>query len=373
MASIPEDNPAVSYTVIPSDQEYLDAEPQVAPRARHRVQEILPGLLLIVCLGLAAYFISRLHSSLDALFLAIIMGIATRTLIGAAPRLLPGAQWGVKVFIPVGIIFYGVNLDFSKLYNLPFTTMLITLMCMGIFFILIYWLRGAWNLPSKISELIASGSAICGASAIAVLSPSVDAEPEDTSVSLLVITAAGLLGVMVYPLLKELFGMSDATYAVLSGSTLHQTGLVRIAVSSLDSETANLGMAVKTLRIIMLAPIALVTGILHSRRSEMAPIEAEGGETKRSGEQRLSALRRVWFLLPFILVGLLISFVPASRDFLLNFKPWATILFSMALASIGFMVQIESVLTAGSKPLIIGLIGWIGVFVFFVLISPLLL
>ncbi|MBN1146556.1 MAG: putative sulfate exporter family transporter [Anaerolineales bacterium] len=376
MASNPDENPAVSYTVLPSEREHLESKAQIAPASRRRLQEILPGLLLVFCLGLAAYLLSGLHSSLEALFLALILGMAARTLINAAAglalgaRLLPGVEWGVKVFIPVGIIFYGANLDFSKLFTLPFTTILLTLLCMGLFFILIYWLNSVWKLPWKISELIACGSAICGASAIAVLSPSADAEPEDTSVSLLVITAAGLIGVMIYPLIKELFGLSDATYAVLSGSTLHQTGLVRIAISSLDSETANLGMAVKTLRIIMLAPIALVTGVLRSQRREIAP---EAAESAVANESKLAALGRVWFLLPFILVGLFISFVPLRQDFLLYLKSMATFLFSIALASIGFRVEIESVTSVGIKPLLIGLLGWIGVLVFFLLLSPLLL
>jgi uncharacterized integral membrane protein (TIGR00698 family) len=324
------------------------------------IREVLPGLLLVFSLGLAAYLLSLLHSSLDALFLALILGIVSRNLIGAAPGLLPGVQLGVKVFIPVGIILYGTNLDFSRLYSLPIRTILLTLLCMTVFFILIYWLNNVWRLPVKLSELLTAGSAICGASAIAVLSPSVDAEPEDTSVSLLVITAAGLLGLMIYPILKEFLGLPDTAYAVLSGSTLQQTGIVRIAVSNLDSDIVSYGMAVKTLRIVMLAPIALIVGLLHSRQTG-------------SNQSMLDSLRRVWFLLPFILVGILVSFVPPLRGLLLGLRPWATILFSMALASIGFMVTIDSVLTFGSKPLVVGLLGWIGVVVFFLLVSPFLL
>jgi uncharacterized integral membrane protein (TIGR00698 family) len=324
------------------------------------IRKVLPGLLLVFTLGLAAYFLSRLHSSLDALFLALILGITTRNLIGAAPSLSPGVQLGTKIFIPVGIILYGTNLDFSKLYSLPIMTILLTLLCMVVFFILIYWLNRIWQLPVKLSELLTAGSAICGASAIAVLSPSVDAEPEDTSVSLLVITAAGLLGVMIYPILQEFLGLSNTAYAVLSGSTLHQTGLVRIAVSNMDIEFVDYGLAVKTLRIVMLAPIALIVGLLHSRQAGSNP-------------SVIDSLRRVWFLLPFILVGLLVSFAPPLRGLLLSLKPWATFVFSMALASIGFMVEIDSVITVGSKPLIVGLLGWIGVVIFFLLISPFVL
>jgi uncharacterized membrane protein YadS len=54
-------------------------------------------------------------------------------------------------------------------------------------------------------------------------------------------------------------------------------------------------------------------------------------------------------------------------------RPLATFVFALALGSIGFMVDIESVLTIGSRPLFVGLLGWIGVVVFFLAISPLFL
>jgi uncharacterized membrane protein YadS len=79
-----------------------------------------------------------------------------------------------------------------------------------------------WLLVSgKLGCLISSGSAICGASAIAVLSPAMDAEPEDTSVSLLVVTAVGLIGAMISNL-REFLRLPDLAY-VLSGY-LQQTG-----------------------------------------------------------------------------------------------------------------------------------------------------
>ena len=92
-------------------------------------------------------------------------------------------------------------------------------------------------MPTRLNELIATGSAICGASAIVVVSPSIDAEPEETSTSLLVITGVGLLAMMVYPILRSMFNLSDEMYALLSGATLHQTGLVRAAIAQANSRT----------------------------------------------------------------------------------------------------------------------------------------
>lgn len=344
------------------------------------IQRLWPGLLLTLILGVMAYLISLLNTSLDALALALILGIAARVLITNimpnAPT-TPGLRFGMQIFIPLGIILYGVNLDFNRLTAVPWPVMLLTLLCMFIFYVLIYWgNRLRWRiyallgepLSNNLVELIASGSAVCGASAIAVLSPSIDADAEDTSISLLVVTAVGLLGVMIYPILKEVLAINDNVYAIFSGATLHQTGLVRTAVASLSPDAADLALAVKSLRILMLAPIALATAILHRAPKTAAPLE-------RSRMMDMSvlreALRRVWFLIPFIIVGLLVSFVAWSplQGLLTALKPWATFVFALALASIGGMVDLESVIQVGPKPLLIGLAGWLGVIILFLIIS----
>jgi uncharacterized membrane protein YadS len=302
--------------------------------------------------------------------------------------LLNGAQACVQFLIPIGIILYGVNLNFNVLTALSAKVVVFALLGMLIFYLLIYGLNSVvWKLPWKLSELLAAGSAICGASAIAVLSPAVDAEPEETSTSLLVITAMGLLGVMIYPLLKELLGFSDIVYAILSGATLHQTGLVRVAVAPLGKAILDHALAIKTLRILMLAPIAVVTGVLHSRRDIISDrqsrlnIGQEAGATEkpRRGRFQISALLRIWFLLPFLLFGLLASGSPTLAKALTDIKlldfslaKIFSIPFSMALGSIGFMVDIDGVLKEGVKPLLAGLFGWLGALLFFILVSPFL-
>ncbi len=324
--------------------------------------KVIPGLILIGITSFIAYGVSLFPAAVDALALALVLGIAARIVLGDAEIFKPGAQLGIRIFLPLGIILYGLNLDFSRVLDLPIGTITLTLLCMVLFYVVIFWFNTLlWKLNPKLSELTASGSAVCGASAIAVLSPGVESEPEDTSVALLVVTAIGLLGVMTYPLIKEILGMPDILYAIFSGATLHEPGFVQVATSSYGGDIVNHALAVKTIRIVMLAPIALVTGFLHRAgpRSDL--------------QTSLLALRRVWFVLPFVLLGLLISFVPAARVALLPFRPFGTLVFALALSSIGFMVDIESVLTIGFRPLVVGFIGWVVVVIFFITIAPLFL
>jgi uncharacterized integral membrane protein (TIGR00698 family) len=324
----------------------------------------LSGMILIFLIGLAAYGLSRVHTSLDALAMAILIGITMRVIIGSSDWYLPGVKLGLKIFLPLGIILYGTNLSFRFSASLPPSVIALTLTSMVIFYLVILTLNKLWKVSPKTGELIADGSAICGASAIAVMSPTVEAEPKDTSISLLVVTTIGLLGAMVYPILKEILNLSDTVYAVLSGSTLHQTGIVRIAVSEMDPEYATMALTVKSIRILMLIAIAIVTVFLHNRSTK--------GRLRFDRRGLVNGFKRVWFLLPFLLMAVLVS-LPSTGAFFVQLRPWATFVFSMALGSIGLLVDIESVLAAGSRPLFVGLVGWIVVVLFFLLAWPLFL
>ena len=374
--------------------------------ARQPLAVRLAGLAAMLLLGALAFWLSSLHPSLDALVLALILGIALKLLLptAAASMLLAGAQTAIRLFIPLAIILYGINLDLTRLVTLPVQAIITTLLGMILFYGVIFWLnRLLWKIPPRLNELIATGSAICGASAIAILSPSIEAEPEDVSGSILSITAVGLLALMVYPILQAVLGLSENQYALLSGATLHQTGLVRAAVADLSESARAYALAIKTLRIVMLAPVAIVTGFLYNWRANAlaaslpaaslpaadlpqeavpptAPAPANISGTRVLSDTRVpsgtrpwfTAILRVWFLVPFVIMGLLVSFVPQTRDFLISLGPWTTFIFAAGLGSIGFTIEIESVINFGSKPLLISILGWLAVLVLFLIATPLL-
>lgn len=318
----------------------------------------LPGLTLVILIGISAYGLSSLHPSLDALAVAIIIGLVIRAIFGKVEWYLSGVRLGLKIFLPLGVILYGTNLSFEYFSSLSSGVITLTLLCMVIFYVAIVFLNRAWKLTPKTGELIADGSAICGAPAIAVLSPAVEAEPKDTSISILVVTTIGLLGLMIYPILRELLNLPDTAYAVLSGATLHQMGTVHITVASMDAKYIAMALAVKSIRIFMLLPIAILSVFWQNRLKK--------GKLAVDKQGFWKGLRRVWFLLPFLLMVLLVS-LPATSSFLFQVQPWAVIVFSIALGSIGLLVDTESVISAGSRPLFVGLMGWMFAVLFFLL------
>lgn len=166
---------------------------------------IQSGLSVAVLIGLAGYFLTEIiHSSiLDPLIVALILGIIIKSSIGDSKRLEPGIIFASSISIPVGIIFYGLqNLNFAKLTEVEPTMLFLLMVVMLVYFSVILLLGKLFGQKKQITYLTASGSAICGASAIAVTSPAIEADPDDVSISLLSVAVAAFVGfAIILPLL----------------------------------------------------------------------------------------------------------------------------------------------------------------------------
>ena len=85
----------------------------------------------------------------------------------------------------------------------------------------------------------------------------------------------------------------------------------------------------------------------------------------------MRSLLRVWFLVTFRCPGFAHILCSCSEKFMARSRNLSkTIVFSSALASIGFDIDIDSVIQAGMKPVLVAVIGWLGVLLFFLFMAP---
>lgn len=317
-------------------------------------KEARAGFILAILLGFSVYWLTQFEKALSPLVTGIILGMVVRTFMGDKPSILPGIDLAPKFFIPLGIILYGINLKFYRLTEISGVSWIMLITQIIVIFLIAIYLGRKLNLKDETSLLIATGTAICGASAIAIVTPLVRAKSEDAGASLIAITAFGLIGLLIYPLTITYAGLLSTDYAILCATTLHMTGLVKIAASYLGQSCLNLALSIKLARTTMIIPIIGFI-ILFFRK-------------KRETEIKSVFFSIPWFMWAFILMGFLTSFVPQFETFGEILKPWATIFFTIALTSIGLTVDLKKLLNVGGVPLIIGLICWmagIAIFIIF--------
>ncbi len=327
-----------------------------------------PGLLLAAVIGALAYGSSRLlHSPIvDPLVLAMVAGVVFRTAVGRRTTFKAGFTAAPLVCIPIGITFYAVkNLNFAAYAEVRPTSMILAALIVFVYFATILILGRLLGQEDRITCLTAAGSAICGASAIAITSPAVDADSDDVSVSLLAVTTAAMVALFtLLPFVATTLGMTDQTYGLLSGSVLQMTGFVKAAVMNLpfldrqlaDKELVSLALSVKAARYLgLLIAIPLFASLTQKR------------------------LYIPWTLWLFLGAGLLGTWICVTHgDFYRTtlipvVKPLYGVSWSIAMAAIGLNADVRRLLSNnGAKALIMAFAGCIAAIVTFFIGSMIL-
>lgn len=281
------------------------------------------GVLIAVIIGIVSVLISEFSkiSILDPLLLAMIIGIVIRSNIQFESEYLRGFNITPLLFIPCGIVFYGaVNLNFRRVATVDSRYLISLFIIFVAYMVSVLLLAKLLKLKKKVAYLVASGSAICGASAIVITSKSIDADPDETSISLVSVFVSAVLGLVVLlPFLGKIFSVVGKDYGVFAGSVLQFTGFVKAAVLELSKEARSLALSVKAVRYLGLIIIIPLFASLVKRK-----------------------LHVPWYLWAFLGSGLLFTFMPQLAK-VLNpvLKRILKVLWSIAMGSIGLNATLE--------------------------------
>lgn len=318
---------------------------------------IITGFILVIGGGLAAYFLGRLHLGVGPLVLGIVVGIVIRTIIGKWISFQQGLGKSIRILIPAGIILYGTHLEFVRLVEVPTQVWLQLLVGTTVIIFIVRLIGPKIGLTKALSLLIGVGTAICGASAIVIAAPVVEADTDETAKSLVTITILGLIGMLLWPYIGRWLGFSTDQYALFCSTTLHQTGQVKTAASAFGSEALSMATLIKMARIMMIIPMIPLAGILSKFDSFDQAVHHQTG----------LRIRIPWFLWIFIFVGLISSYVKPVAENIHYIRPLASIVWTMAMVSVGMLIDIKKIASSLSKPLLLGLFAWIGAIAVFLI------
>lgn len=285
------------------------------------------GMFIAIAVGAAAVAIRHYTKQpvLDPLFVALAIGIIIRFFVKFEGKSASGLTLVPLLFIPIGAIFYGaVNLDIKTYASVDTNFMIMTLIVLIVYLVSILVLARLLGLKRKIGYLIAAGSSICGASAIAISSDAVDADPDEVSNSLISVFVSALIGLfLILPFLRSYFGMTGVDFGVFSGTLLQFTGFVKVSVANASADVQGIALSVKALRYV---------GLLY-----LIPFFA----SMVKGELYIP-----WYLWAFLGAGLAFTFVPGLAQTLGPSCKWIlVVLWSSAMAAIGLNANLRSLFT----------------------------
>ena len=204
------------------------------------------------------------------------------------------------------------------------------------------YLVGGWlKMPRKSSHLVASGTAICGGSAIAAVAPAVNASEKEISVSLGVVFLLNAVALVVFPFIGHLLGLSQHQFGLWSAIAIHDTSSVVGAASTYGNEALEVATTVKLARALWIIPVSLLSAFLFKNKGKKISIP--------------------WFILFFILAMLANSYLPGISTVAPAITAISKSALVVTLFLIGAGLSVEKIKSVGWKPLILGIILWITV------------
>lgn len=294
-------------------------------------------LVLLISLGSIGFAVNSIDSGLDALFIAFFLGIITGYFIKKEEK--DCANRILKLMLPIAIALYGFNI-YSPTLNADLEKILATIAISLAIFTSVYVSSLKLGSSRDLSILLSCGSGICGLSAIAIISSIIKPKKYEFSSSIIAITVIGLICTIFYPLIAKLLFPEKLYF--LAGSTLPQTGLVKIASSVFGSEEIERALSVKSIRIAMIAVVTFVISFIYSEKRFYVP----------------------WFVVAFLTTAFLGSYF-GTPEFL---RILSTTIFASTLAGIGMTVELKEIYRVGLKPLLAVSIGAMTSLMIFILL-----
>lgn len=185
------------------------------------------------------------------------------------------------------------------------------------------------------SLLIGVGTAICGGSAIAAVAPAIGAKPHQTSVSLAVVFLLNAVALVVFPPVGRALALEPTTFGLWSALAIHDTSSVVGAAMQFGDEALQVATTVKLTRALWIVPLALVLAKL---------VKAEGG----------GGGKKPWFILGFLGVAALVTFVPGLTAPGEVVAQVARRVLVLTLFLVGAGVSREALRQVGVRPLLLG-------------------
>ncbi len=309
-----------------------------------RLAALIPGILLCtVVAGVSAALEAAerslfAHPYVEALVLAILLGMAVRSLWNPSVRWQAGIAFSAKQLLEVAVMLLGASISFAAiaasgaaLLGAIAATVVVTL---GLSF----GISRMLGLPTRLSILIACGNSICGNSAIAAVAPVIGADGDDIASSISFTAILGVMMVLGLPLLIPLLQLSATQYGILAGLTVYAVPQVLAATVPAGLVSTQIGTLVKLMRVLMLGPI--VVGL-----SLLAPRLHGGVRGKTVGFFRLVP----WFILGFLALSVLrsLNIVPATvASQLTAITGFLTV---VSMAALGLGVDVRVLATVGGR------------------------
>lgn len=319
-----------------------------------KIKDYSFGLILTVIVALISVYISSLvpNKIIGASVFALLIGMAMNPLIrGKENEFMPGLNFVSKKILKFAIILMGASLSFTQVLEVGKYSLFVMMFTLVTAFGGGYLVGKLFKMDWKLSSLISAGTGICGGSAIAAISPTIEAKDSDVAYAISATFIFDVVMVILFPIMGRFFNMSDMGFGLWTGTAVNDTSSVVAAGYAFSDIAGNYAVIVKLTRTLSIVPIVLIFSYINAKLKSKKAVE-KGVEKKKVNIKEIFP----WFILMFLGVVALKSIgiiTEGMGGVLSNISKFFMV---TALAAIGLKTNFKSVSKSGILPMIHGFI-----------------
>jgi len=364
---------------------------------RGRARAIAPGFALALAVAAVATVVGEYVPLVGSAVPGAVIGAVIALTVKPGARVALGLKWASTFVLQCSVVLLGAQLSIGEAARVGVSSLPVMLgtlaVCLGA-----TWLFGRLlGVLGDLRTLIGVGTGICGGSAIAAVSPVIEAASTDVAYAISTIFLFNITAVLAFPLLGHALGMSQQSFGLFAGTAVNDTSSVVATATTYGAAATSHAVVVKLVRTLMIIPICLGLAALAARKPRPATTAASTVPTasattaapapaasaasaatvpagavasvpasqRQRGPARMSPRRVLklvpWFLIGFVLVAAVnsVGIIPAAAHGPLQHV--SVFLVAVALSAIGLSTNVAALRKAGSKPLLLGALLWITV------------
>ncbi|WP_397262015.1 YeiH family protein [Peribacillus simplex] len=297
--------------------------------------------LIIAVLGFILAALPGLNH-IGPLACAILLAVVYRQVFGYPEKLRTGIQFSSKKLLRFAIILYGLKLNMIVIFHQGFPLLLRGTMTIIFSFVVLMiiakWLKADLNL----SLLLSVGTGICGAAAIAAVSPIIKAKDEDTAMGVGIIALVGTVFSIIYTLIYPFLSIGPMNYGNWVGISLHEIGHVALAAAPAGQDALAHALLAKLTRVFLLIPVCFILMLWMKKKGKI------------EGEARFEF---PWFLIGFIVMSFVGSYIIGNKvlvspKVMSDIADFTSFMLTMSMTGLGLNISLKELRTKAIRPLI---------------------
>ncbi len=269
--------------------------------------------------------------------LALLMGLVVAQFIGHP--FLHLNQKATHMLLQVSVVGLGFGMNMHNALRAGRQGILFTIISIFGTLTMGLLLGRIFRIDKKTSMLVSSGTAICGGSAIASISPVIRAEQKQISVALGTVFILNSIALFVFPLIGQYFHLSETQFGLWCAIAIHDTSSVVGAASKYGPAALEIATTVKLARALWIIPISILAALMFRNKSANIKIP--------------------WFIGLFILAVITNTYVPAVRVAAPMLVAIAKTGLTLTLFLVGAGLSGNVLKAVGFKPMLQGVILWV--------------